>query len=477
MANFIKEHELKAVEAVVSAHPEGVAINDIQDELEAEITASLLRYRLKRLVLDGRLVKEGSGRWTKYRSPGADKGQDKAAEEPGAAEPEEVPLSKQASEIRKFVRKPFHARPYVGYQRSFLESYIPNKTAYLSEAERDRLRRAGTQSSDARPAGTLARQILYDLLIDLSWNSSRLEGNTYSLLETKRLLDFGVEADGKSKTEALMILNHKSAIMFLVDSADAIRFDRETMLQLHAHLADDLLSNPLAPGRLRRISVGIQHSTYLPLRVPEVIEECFDLLLGKADEIEDPYEQSLFVMVQLPYLQPFEDVNKRTSRLAANIPLFKANLTPISFTEVPTRTYTEAMLGVYEMNRIDLLKDVFIWACERSAERHKMVRDETGEADPFRFKHRLTLRFIIQNIVLDRLDRKSAFERIADLAVKLVEAEEQERFREMAEEQVLALHVGNYSVYRIARQQFDAWQEVWNRPVKSQPPQMRMNGG
>ena len=93
-------------------------------------------------------------------------------------------------------------------------------------------------------------------------------------------------------------------------------------------------------------------------------------------------------MVQLPYLQPFDDVNKRVSHLAANIPLIKTNLAPLSFTDVPIKTYREAMLGVYELKRIDLLKDVFIWAYERSASRYAAVRQSLGDPDPFRLKHR-----------------------------------------------------------------------------------------
>jgi hypothetical protein len=103
-----------------------------------------------------------------------------------------------------------------------------------------------------------------------------------------------------------------------------------------------------------------------------------------ATAINDPFEQAFFVMVQLPYLQPFDDVNKRVSRLAANIPLIKCNLAPPSFTDVPRQTYTEAVLGVYDLNTIDLLKDVFMWAYERSAARYAAVRQSLGEPDPFR---------------------------------------------------------------------------------------------
>ena len=166
-------------------------------------------------------------------------------------------------------------------------------------------------------------------------------------------------------------------------------------------------------------------------------------------------------MVQLPYLQPFDDVNKRVSHLAANMPLIKANMTPLSFTEVPAKTYTEAVLGVYELNKVDLLKNVFIWAYERSASRFTAVRQSLGEPDPFRLKHRAALREIIQGIVLERLCRKATLARIAAWAEKNVGADERGQFREVVENEVLGLHEGNFARYRITPSQFKAWQDVW----------------
>ena len=157
-----------------------------------------------------------------------------------------------------------------------LDSYRPNETFYLSQAERDHLHQVGRPVTAGQPAGTYARQILHRLLIDLSWNSSRLEGNTYSLLDTTRLLEIGEEAEGKQRIEAQMILNHKDAIEFLVDEAARIGFDRHTILSLHALLADNLLGDSRAGGRLRHIAVDIGGSVFYPLETPALIEECFD---------------------------------------------------------------------------------------------------------------------------------------------------------------------------------------------------------
>ena len=99
-----------------------------------------------------------------------------------------------------------------------------------------------------------------------------------------------------------------------------------------------------------------------------------------AAEIEDPFEQAFFLMVHLPYLQPFEDVNKRVSRLAANIPFIRHNLCPLSFIDVPQQAYVDAMLGVYELNQVELLRDVFVWAYARSCQQYVAVQQNMGQA-------------------------------------------------------------------------------------------------
>ena len=316
--------------------------------------------------------------------------------------------------------------------------------------------------SAQQPAGTYDRQILSRLLIDLSWNSSRLEGNTYSLLDTRRLIEFGQEAHGRDRLEAQMILNHKDAVEFLVGNAAEIGFNRYTILNLHAILANNLLADQGATGRLRHIGVGIEGSVYHPPETPQLVEECFDQLLATAAAIADPFEQSFFVMAQLPYLQPFDDVNKRVSRIAANIPFVKTNLSPLSFTDVPRGLYTDAILGVYELNRVDLLRDVFIWAYERSAAHYAAVRQSLGEPDAFRLRHRDALRVVVAEVVRGRVPRAQAAAHIAFRAEQAIAPDERQAFREVAEAELLRLHEGNFARYQITPGEFAAWREVWD---------------
>jgi hypothetical protein len=478
MAQRIPEESLAAIEQAVAHHPGGASLSDVAAALPEKLADRTLQYRLKHLVDKGRLVKEGEGRrWTRYRVPAVAEAAPRAlAEEapkavPPAAEKAEdvaVPMSPTSEEMRAYLSKPLNARKPVGYNRVFLDSYRPNETFYLSEEQRAHLAKFGKVNFEEQAAGTYAKQILTRLLIDLSWNSSRLEGNTYSLLDTTRLIELGEAAEGRDRLEAQMIVNHKEAIEFLVNDAAEIGFNRYTILNLHGILAQNLLPDANAPGRLRRMAVGIGKSTYHPLEMPQLIEECFNQLLDTGAAIRDPFEQALFAMVQLPYLQPFDDVNKRVSRLSANIPFIKRNLSPLSFIDVPRALYMEALLGVYELNKIDLLRDVFIWAYERSAARYAAVRQSLGEPDPFRFRHRAALRQIVGEVVRAKMDKKAAAAFITAWVEKNgVPETEREKFRDMAESELVSLHEGNFARYQIRPSEFAAWQEVWGERQKS----------
>jgi Fic/DOC family protein len=468
MPKRIPEADLAAILEIIESQANGASLRDITTALKPQLAPRTLQYRLKYLVDKGRLLTEGEGRrWAKYRVPPSQAATEVvAAAKPAAEEEAAVPLSPSSAEIRRYLEQPLAARKPVGYNREFLDSYRPNETFYLSQVQRAHLAQVGKPNFDDQAAGTYAKQILNRLLIDLSWNSSRLEGNTYSLLDTTRLIEFGEAAEGRDRLEAQMIVNHKDAIEFLVNEAEAIGFNRYTILNLHGILAQNLLPDPGAPGRLRRMGVGIGKSTFHPLELPQLIEECFNRLLDTAAAIQDPFEQALFAMVQLPYLQPFDDVNKRVSRLSANIPFIKRNLSPLSFIDVPRALYIEALLGVYELNKIDMLRDVFIWAYERSAARYAAVRQSLGEPDPFRFKHKAALRQIVGEVVRGRMDRKAAAAYAAAWVEKNdIPESEREKFRDMAEAELVSLHEGNFARYQIRPSEFEAWQQVWKESM------------
>lgn len=227
MPKPVSKAELDAVLQAVASFAEGAAVEDLAAVLP--LPRRTLQRRLARLVQDGRLARRGRGRGSRYHVP------PKAAPTPGNitfqgfAPDLEIYIPKISStgqDIKQTVRRPRQARAPVSYDRNFLDRYSPNDTHYLSLETRQRLRKLGQSTDENRLAGTYARKIYSRLLIDLSWNSSRLEGNTYSLLETERLLELGEAAEGKDAREAQMILNHKTAIDLLIDQAEEVGFNR-----------------------------------------------------------------------------------------------------------------------------------------------------------------------------------------------------------------------------------------------------------
>jgi Fic family protein len=464
MPKRIPDQELDAILAVVAAHPEGVRVGTIRDGLPYELPPRKLQRRLALLIEQQRLLAEGRGKGRRYRVPVDISGTGEltfpSVKVTGQAEVY-VPVSAEGQSVKQAVRQPIQSRQPVGYQRDFLDDYQPNVTYYLPAETRHRLLHIGRPADGERPAGTYARTIYSRLLIDLSWNSSRLEGNTYSLLETERLLELGEAAEGKDALEAQMILNHKAAIEMLIDQADEIGFNRYTILNLHALLADNLLADPQAGGRLRRIPVGIDGTVYHPLEVPQLIDECFTTILNTAAAITDPFEQAFFALVHLAYLQGFEDVNKRVSRLAANIPLIRGNLCPLSFVDVPERAYFDGVLGIYELNRVELLRDVFVWAYERSSARYSAVRQSLGEPDPFRLRYRALVAELVAMVVHEGMDKSAATALLRQRATAQVRSADQARFLEVAETELMSLHEGNIARYRLRPAEYEAWRKGW----------------
>jgi len=463
MPKKIPEQELEAIVAIVAAHPDGVQVKTIREGLEFELPPRMLQRRLALLIEQKRLTVEGRGRGSRYRLPDITGYSHVVLDDVTVEARGEVyvPVSPEGAAVKQAVRNPIQDRKPVGYNRAFLDEYRPNDTYYLSPATRQHLLKIGRSQDTRHPAGTYVRQIFNRLLIDLSWNSSRLEGNTYSLLETERLLELGEAAEGKNALEAQMILNHKAAIEMLVEQAEDIGFNRYTILSLHALLSDNLLADSQACGRLRTIRVGIGGTVYHPLEVPQLIDECFHQILDTAAAISDPFEQAFFVMVHLPYLQPFEDVNKRVSRLAANLPLIRDNLSPLSFVDVPKHAYAEGMIGVYELNQIELLRDVFVWAYERSCQRYSAVRQSLGEPDPFRLHYRELVSELIIEIVSNIMDKKTATAFIKKRALESVPQADRARFIEVTETEVMSLHEGNIARYRLRPAQYQTWKATW----------------
>lgn len=446
-----------AVLKLLQRHPEGLSREALQTALgwSAE-PAWRVRRELQALEADGLIRAEGRTRAKLFLPrhhvavPVIERG---------------WAFSKEGASIVASVNRPLHQRHPCSYDRRFLDAYKPNESAYLRATDLQTLHALGATPDVNQPAGTYARHVLERLLIDLSWNSSRLEGNTYSLLDTERLFRERAVPEGRAARETQMLLNHKQAIEFLVDGAAELALEPRTLRTIHGMLAENLLPDPSDEGRLRHTEVRISESVYIPLGVPQLIEDVFRQLLETAAAILDPFEQGFFLLVHLPYLQPFADVNKRTSRLAVNLPLLKFNLHPLSFIDVPREAYTLATLGVYEERRVEALRDVFVWAYQRSADRYRAIRQSLGEPDVFRLQHREALREVVRTVVQAGTPPAELNARLAALAQAHVSAEFQERFATAARRELDALNEGTFARYRLRPSEYERW--VASRPVRA----------
>lgn len=446
------EQQNKEIITLLGKHPEGLSRGQIAEKLNFIAHVKTLQRRLTALADDDRIARKGERKATRYHPL-------KTSIETVKGDLKDSLtniFSPKSQKKLKFLDMPLHTREKVSYKRDFLDSYVPNQSQYVSKKIREALFQEGKRFDEQLAAGTYARQISQRLLIDLSYNSSRLEGNTYSRLDTQKLVEEGITAEGKVHEETVMIMNHKEAILFLVESAQDIALNSLTIRNLHHLLSQDLLANPNACGNTRTLEVNIGQSTYKPLDNPHLLKELFELTFQKAKKIKDPFEQSFFLLVHLSYLQAFEDVNKRTSRLSCNIPFIKNNLCPLSFTDVARDDYTAALLAIYEKNDVEPMLELFAWAYSRSCQQYGVVKKSLGEIDAFRIQYRQQRKAIMGQIVRHGL-HESAAEELIESYCKEQGIEGIDKFTAMTLTDLSTLHAGAIIGLGITEAQLETW--------------------
>jgi prophage maintenance system killer protein len=224
-----------------------------------------------------------------------------------------------------------------------------------------------------------------------------LEGNRISLPATRDLFEKGrSENDDR---DATMLLNHKETIEFMVDAVPTEGITVPVVRNVQSLLMRDLLADPADLGAIRRKIVNIQDTVYVPSQVSNLLEEMLGHIVEKSQNIRNPIEASFFLWVNIAYLQPFVDGNKRTSRLAANMPLMLTNCAPLSFLDVGQHDYAMAMLGVYERQDVTLAAELFEWTYRRSIDKYQVVVESMGGPDPMRVRYREQLGEAVRQVV------------------------------------------------------------------------------
>ncbi|MBA3603934.1 MAG: Fic family protein [Parachlamydiaceae bacterium] len=310
-------------------------------------------------------------------------------------------FSSSSQTVLKKLSLPLYERSPVSYNEDWFESYVANETSYFSLGICIKLAEAGLRSASNEPAGTYAHEIYNRLLIDLSYNSSRLEGNTYSLLETERLLLQGDAPEGKLDEEKVMLLNHKEAIRYLVNNAGRLNVSLDTVLTIHYLLADTLVDWKYA-GKVRDHGVRIGGSAYIPLENQGYLQKQLKRIVEKAASIINPYEQSLFLLIHISYLQAFSAVNKRTARLCANISLIQKNLVPCSFNDIERGDYMSAMIAIYEFQEVAPIIDLYVYSYLRTCHAYDSTVKDV-KFDSLRVLYRRQRREIEREVITRQL--------------------------------------------------------------------------
>jgi hypothetical protein len=398
---------------------EPISLPELMLRLGERFKERSVRRWLGLLVEEGAVKKIGQKRGTKYLAIG--RSEEMTSEVSSC-------FSSASLKAIEEVKKPLFERQPIAYADDWFDSYEPNFSYYLTEALREQLLVSGERANGQDPAGTYAHQIFNRLIIDLSYNSSRLEGNTYSLLDTERLLLQGDTAEGKLDEEKAMILNHKEAIRYLVENAPRVEVSRDTICTLHYLLSDGLVE-PVEAGKVRKHGVRISGSTYMPFEDPARLESQLEKIAAKAALINDKYEQSIFLLIHVSYLQAFIDVNKRTARLSANIPLIKGNLVPIAFSDIEVTDYRSAMIAVYELQDVRPIVDLYVYSYLRTCAAYDSTIKAMG-FDEVRVRYRQERRAVVRDVILQGIVGEKIRRFVEEEAEQRVPAGAREAFGE-----------------------------------------------
>lgn len=313
-------------------------IHEMLAKREEDVSLVTVKRALSDMVARGILIASGSGRSSSYQVGVLGRiFADIDARAYCAIEPD-----------RRGGLKRYNQDLFVGIPDAI---FSPEELKKLEDATVEYTRR----TTDLSP--TIQKRELERLVIELSWKSSKIEGNTYTLLDTEKLILENKEAPGHIHGEAQMILNHKDAFNFVHENADSFKvLSRAHIEELHAILVKDL---NVGEGLRERV-VGIIGSVYQPLDNLHQVREGLEALTAAVARAQTPYAKALVALLGISYLQPFEDGNKRTARLLANAILLAYACAPLSYRSVEEGEYREAMLVFYEVNSIVPFKKIFM---------------------------------------------------------------------------------------------------------------------
>lgn len=312
---------------------------EIFEEVDISVSYATLKRIITKLKSDNYIDSVGRGKGTKYILSPAFK-------------------LIQPIDIEKYYEKEIDERQIKGDFNFKIITEVLNAYSAFTENELNKLAlvQKEYESNVSKLSDNEYNNELERLAIDLSWKSSQIEGNTYSLLETERLLKEKETASGKSSEEAIMLLNHKEAIDFIIEHNDYLNPLTVSKIEdIHSILTKGLN----VERNLRKRRVGISGTNYKPLDNEFQILEALGYTCDVINNKESVFEKALLALVLISYIQPFIDGNKRTARIVSNAILMNYDYCPLSFRTVDSIDYKKAMLLFYEQNNISNFKEIF----------------------------------------------------------------------------------------------------------------------
>lgn len=435
-----------------------IGLVELLQMLGEEFSERSVRRWLAGFVEQGWVRKAGKARATKYRAVSLAKADiyTLTAEQPKAKyHTHDVFSAKTQQSIEQKIFKPVFSRKPVSYNFSWFNSYKPNQTYYLSPGMLSTMQQRGVRGMSNHPPGSYAQKIYRKLLIDLCFNSSRLEGSAYSKPDAEKLLINGIANKEKSDLDRVIILNHQDAIKYLVENSHKIEINFNQVCTLHYLLADSLLQ-PKYTGRMRDHAIRASSSAYIALDGVEKLQSQLEQVCLKASKINNPLEQSFFLLVHVAYLQAFCDVNKRTARLSANIALIKNDLVPLVFKLIDPEDYALAMIAIYELNDVQPLAELFYFSYLQTCEDYDVTAEAIGY-DEIRVRYRVERRELIRLVVREKVVGALMEEFIEKQSGVLIPEQDRNAFMKEVNKDLASLSSQIINGLGVTQQEFDAW--------------------
>ena len=365
----------RAVMETLLRSPDPVSQRELMSRMRDAPSQATMSRVMSGLIVRGLLVKEGQTRGARFFLP---------------------------PDVRRVATDPRRRAP-IPYDPDRIGGYVPNETRWLPKESAERMQaavdRAGMQRLDA---STWSRAIAERLLIDLSWASSNLEGNTYDHLSTELLIKYGQSASGRDGLETAMILNHKAAISAMLDGVEDAFPDAEGARRRHVLMMRDLM-DPADLGAIRRNAVRVSATSYRPSADHVLLASGLGDLLVKAERVENPFEASFLLLAGLSYLQAFGDGNKRMGRLLSNEPLLRAGLPPLTFIGIDQTPYVLGLIEFYETGITGLLGEAISLSYETTVHDYGQALSVQRVPHALELRERARISGALERVFRDRM--------------------------------------------------------------------------